>query len=135
MLIYHLDAKITENRQSNMLKLCAKVSRGYARFHDSESRLSSARAVEEGGARCSTRSGARRSKNLTPTIQFHASSPLTFVTKSCLIAGSSCLPRFVILLVTWHREVIKLYGYLPIENAYRSLLQPACYEFPVVSDQ
>ena len=86
MLIYHLDAKITENRQSNMLKLCAKVSRGYARFHDSESRLSSARAVEEGGARCSTRSGARRSKNLTPTIQFHASSPLTFVTKTCLIS-------------------------------------------------
>ena len=85
MLMYHLDAKITENRQSNMLKLCAKVSRGYARFHDSESRLSGARAVEEGGARCSTRSGARRSKNLTPTIQVHASSPLTFVTKTCLL--------------------------------------------------
>ena len=89
--MYHLDAKITENRQSNMLKLCAKVSRGYARFHDSESRLSGARAVEEGGARCSTRSGARRSKNLTPTIQVHASSPLTFVTKTCLLASTeSC---------------------------------------------
>ena len=37
--MYHIDAKITENRQSNMLKLSAKVSRRYARFHDSESRL------------------------------------------------------------------------------------------------
>ena len=45
--MYHLDAKITENRQSNMLKLCAKVSRPYARFHDSESRLYGAGRCQE----------------------------------------------------------------------------------------